>query len=203
MGILVPEDGSLPKPAIGASMVGSSPGSGSPLIKVHDTAVRAWVQPNRPRRAPSGSQVPWRAAPFGERVMVFDTETTTDFTQRLLFAVFRNYVHGELLEEGVFLGDSLSESEKAVARAYAVTHELSVYTRSEFVENIFYPEVYVQGALCVGFNLPFDLSRIAVQANPGKGKHRRAFRFKLSFRVDLPDIRIEAISSRTGRSRSS
>ena len=47
----------------------------------------------------SQSELPWRAIPFDERVLVFDTETTTDFTQRLLFGVFRNYVHGELLEE--------------------------------------------------------------------------------------------------------
>ena len=100
------------------------------------------------------------------------------------------------LKKRLFLGDNVSDSEKATARAYGAARRLTVYTRAEFVENIFYPEVYVQGALCVGFNLPFDLSRIAVQANPGKGKHRRSFRLKLSFRVDLPDLRIESISSR-------
>lgn len=177
-------------------MVGGGSGSGSPLIKVHDSAVRAWVEPNQPRRPPSQSELPWRTIPFDERVLVFDTETTTDFTQRLLFGAFRNYVQGELLEEGLFLGDNVNESEGAVARAYAGAHGLNVYTRAEFVENVFYPEVYVQGSLCVGFNLPFDLSRIALQANPAKGKHRRSFRFKLSFRVDLPDLRIESISSR-------
>jgi len=177
-------------------MVGGSSSTSSSLIKVHDTAVRAWVEPNQPRRPPVQSALPWRAIPFDDRVLVFDTETTTDFTQRLLFGVFRNYAHGELLEEALFLGDNISDSEKATARAYGTVHRLTVYTRTEFVEKIFYPEVYVQGALCVGFNLPFDLSRIAVQANPGKGKHRRSFRLKLSFRVDLPDLRIESISSR-------
>lgn len=176
--------------------MGSSSGTSSPLIAVHDTAVRAWVQPTEPRRSPFQSAWPWRAIPLDERVLVFDTETTTDFTQRLLFGVFRNYVEGELLQEGLFLGDSVSESEATTAFAYAAEHKLPVFTRIQFVEDIFYPEVYVQGALCVGFNLPFDLSRIAVQANPGKGKHRRSFRFKLSFRVDLPDLRIESISSR-------
>jgi hypothetical protein len=166
------------------------------LIKVHDTAVRAWVQPKEPSRAPSQGDLPWRTIPFDERVLVFDTETTTDFTQRLLFGVFRNYVKGELLQEGLFLGDSISEREASIARDYAANHNLSIYTRAEFVEHIFYPEVYVQGSLCVGFNLPFDLSRISVQANPSKGKNRRSFRLKLSFRVDLPDVRIQSISSR-------
>jgi hypothetical protein len=196
MGILVPRSRSIPEGAPGSALVGEDSRSSSPLIKVHDTAVRAWVEPKQPRRSPPQRELPWRAIRFDERVLVFDTETTTDFTQRLLFGVFRNYEHGELLEEALFLGDNISDSEKATARAYASARELTVYTRTEFVEKIFYPEVYVQGSLCVGFNLPFDLSRIAVQANPGKGKHRRTFRFKLSFRVDLPDLRIESISSR-------
>jgi hypothetical protein len=168
----------------------------APLIKVHDSAVRAWVVPKQPGRPLLPHEIPWRAAKLDERVLVFDTETTTDFTQRLLFGVFRNYVKGELLQEGLFLGDSVKESGAEVARAYAAEHNLTAYTRTEFVERIFYPEVYVQGALCVGFNLPFDLSRIAVQANPSKGKNRRSFRLKLSYRVNLPDLRIESISSR-------
>lgn len=168
----------------------------SPLIQVHDTAVRAWVVPPQPRSLPLPQELPWRANSFDERVLVFDTETTTDFTQRLLFGVFRNYVHDELLQEGLFLGDSVDEEEADIARAYARTHDLRIYSRSEFVEKVFYPEVYMQGALCVGFHLPFDFSRIAVQANPGKGKHRGTFRFRLSFKVDLPALRIESISSR-------
>ena len=114
----MPRSRSISKGTIGVALVGSSTGTSSPLIKVHDTAVRAWVEPNEPRRPPSQSELPWRAIRFDERVLVFDTETTTDFTQRLLFGVFRNYVHGELFEEGLFLGDNISDSEEAVARAY-------------------------------------------------------------------------------------
>jgi DNA polymerase type B, organellar and viral len=196
MGILVPCSRSIPKRTTGLALVGNSTSSSSPLINVYDTAVRAWVEPKQPRRPPTQNELPWRAIRFDERILVFDTETTTDFTQRLLFGVFRCYVQSELFDEGLFLGDSVDKEQTNTARAYAESHGLPVYTRAEFVENIFYREVYVQGSLCVGFNLPFDLSRIAGQANPGKGKHRRSFRLKLSFRVDLPDLRIESISSR-------
>src|SRR5579863_4799327 len=154
---MVPRSRSIPEGTTGSALVGGNTSSSSPLIKVHDSAVRAWVQPNEPRRPPVQSELPWRAILLDERVLVFDTETTTDFTQRLLFGVFRNYGHGELLEEALFLGDNINDSEKATARAYGAVHGLTVYTRAEFIENIFYPEVYVQGALCVGFNLPFDL----------------------------------------------
>ena len=132
---------------------------------------------------------------MAERVIAFDTETTMDFAQRLLFGVFRIHEHGTLLEEGIFFGDSLTELERSLIGAYADLHDLPVYTREEFVE-IFYVEVYELGTLCVGFNLPFDLSRIAIRAGCGRGENRRKFRFKLTWRVDRPDIRIEAISGR-------
>jgi len=132
---------------------------------------------------------------MADRVLVFDTETTTDFAQRLQFGVFRLHEHGALLEEGIFFGDSLTDEEESFIRTYADLHGFPVYTRREFVE-IFYEEAYELGTLCVGYNLPFDISRCAVRANSGRGENRRKFRFKLSWRVDLPDIRIEAISGR-------
>ena len=132
---------------------------------------------------------------MAERVLAFDTETTTGFEQRLLFGVFRIHEHGTLLEEGIFFGDGVSEAERSLIGAYADLHDLPVYTREEFVD-FFYEEVYVLGTLCVGFNLPFDLSRIAIRAGSGRGENRRKFRFKLTRRVDRPHIRIEAISGR-------
>jgi hypothetical protein len=127
---------------------------------------------------------------------VFDTETTTDFTQRLLFGVFRLYVHGSLDEEGLFLGDSLTEAQGESVRIYGELHGLRVYTRSEFVEQVFHAEIYILGALCCCFNTPFDISRIAMSGNGGRGKHRRTFRFRTSRRMDIPDIRVQAISAR-------
>jgi hypothetical protein len=196
VGVLVPRYQSIIERTPWSELVASDPDTSSTLIHAHDTAVRAWVVPEQPGPLPLPHQIGWRASKFDERVLVFDTETTTDFTQRLLFGVFHVYVGGKLFQEGLFLGDSVSEPEKGVARAYAAQHRLPIFTRSEFIVGVFYPEVYVHGTLCVGFNLPFDLSRIAVQANPGKGKHRQSFRLKLSFRVDLPDVRIQSISSR-------
>ena len=36
-------------------------------------------------------------------------------------------------------------------------------TRAEFVDEIFYRSAYAVGAQIVGFNLPFDLSRLAIR----------------------------------------
>jgi len=51
-----------------------------------------------------------------------------------------------------------------------------VLTRSEFVERVFWESVRA-GALIVGFNLPFDISRIAVRPTPA---HEGGFSFVLS-----------------------
>jgi hypothetical protein len=52
---------------------------------------------------------------------------------------------------------------------------LPIYSRERFVEEIFYPEVYVEGTLCVGFNLPFDLARIAIYAGLGETRTVASF----------------------------
>ena len=79
------------------------------MIAVHETAVRAWVDlPRKRHRMRSKRQIPWRSAPFWKRVLVFDTETTTDFLQRLLYGIFHIYDSGQLIQEGIVLGDSLS-----------------------------------------------------------------------------------------------
>jgi hypothetical protein len=57
-------------------------------------------------------------------------------------------------------------------------------------------EVYGLGTLCVGYNLPFDLSRIAIRYICGTGKNSRRFSFELSRDVKWPRLRIEQISTR-------
>jgi len=164
-----------------------------------ETAIRAWVEVERKERAEKRRQpasVPWRTQSIGERVLVFDTETTTDFTQALQFGAFCIYENGILEIEGLIIADALSPGQMATVNAYAEKHPLRVYTRTLFVEQIVYPEIYRLGTLCIGFNLPFDLSRIALHAGLGRGKNRRKVSLRLSLHVYWPRIRIEAISGK-------
>ncbi len=138
--------------------------------------------------------MPWRPMPYGKRVLVFDTETTTDFTQRLLFGFFRVYVDDRLLIEGLIIADTLSAVEADVLATYAKRNRLPVYTREEFVERVFYPEVYALGTICVGFNLPFDLTRVAIHA--GNSKTGNRFRLRLSNRIRYPQLYVESASAR-------
>ena len=160
-----------------------------------ETAIRGWVEAHKLRRKKSTRRaVPWRPQPYGQRVLVFDTETTTDHAQHLLFGFFRLYERDRLTLEGIIAAEVLDYEAMAAIQEYAVKHRLPIYSRERFVEEVFYPEVYVLGTLCVGFNLPFDLARIALNAGCGRGENRRKFRLVLSNRLRWHDLRIEAAS---------
>jgi len=117
-------------------------------------------------------------------MLVFDTETTTDATQRLTFGSYRFFVKGRCLEEGLFYGDDLPAEKLGILRRYVATHpadtvqdgvrELRLLTRSEFVKEL-YRTAYKSRCLLVGFNLPFDLSRIAYDVAPARGRFAGGF----------------------------
>lgn len=116
-------------------------------------------------------------------VLVFDTETTIDTRQDLTFGVYRlcQLVGGKYVcsEEGLFYTDDLDTRQRRVLKAYAANQfaqievksfppllDLKLYSRAEFVEKVFWKAIK-DGAMIVGFNLPFDLSRIAVDWRTG------------------------------------
>src|SRR5947209_20040885 len=100
-------------------------------------------------------------------MMVIDTETSTDPSQRLLFGSYQFIVEGECLEEGLFYADDLPHEDRTKLETYVANQSsrsgfppLQLLSRREFVEKL-YRAVYKGRCLLVGFNLPFDLSRIA------------------------------------------
>ena len=70
------------------------------------------AQPAIRAAGPAGKRAPREAAvsPFDENVLVFDTETTADVEQCLLFGTFRLYRDRALVEEGVFYADDLDRA---------------------------------------------------------------------------------------------
>lgn len=127
----------------------------------------------------------WRAP---RAMLVVDTETTTDSTQRLTFGSYRFLVNGELREEGIFYADDMSKQKRKSLERYVErwnkralrTSEISLLllTRREFLKK-FYKAVYKSRALLVGFNLPFDLSRLAIAARPARGRFAGGFSLAL------------------------
>jgi hypothetical protein len=112
-----------------------------------------------------------------EYVLVFDTETTTDTSQTLTFGAYRfcrarSDGAYSCWEEGLFHADDIGSAHLKIMREYVARHapdtpkdgpdKLCLYSRSEFVEKVLWEAVQA-GAMVVGFNLPFDLSRVAVE----------------------------------------
>jgi hypothetical protein len=108
--------------------------------------------------------------------LVWDTETTLDLEQTLNFGVWRfcqlQGTDYAAVQEGIFYRDGLAAKDIQTILAYKQKHlpdglvsgadqELTVLPRAEFIERIFWESVRA-GALIVGFNLSFDISRIAV-----------------------------------------
>jgi len=147
-------------------------------------AHRVWAE--APEPGPLGSRTTRRRRhksrarrrlPEPSHVLIFDTETTTDQFQSLLFGCWRlcrvEKEHLICVTEGLLYADNLATTDPGaleMLRAYAATRrasterdrEVELLSRSEFVERVFYRAAYKLRAQVVGFNLPFDLARLAV-----------------------------------------
>jgi hypothetical protein len=108
-----------------------------------------------------------------EYAVVFDCETRIDTRQGLTFGFYRilklEGVAYVLDEEGAFFDDDLPAHERKVLEQYLSIAETEIksfppqfplHPRSDFVKQVFYRYAR-KGALIVGFNLGFDLNRLA------------------------------------------
>ena len=157
---------------------------GSVTRSVLRVALRAWIARQQRQRGNPAYTPPH--LPWPEMALIFDAETTTDPTQRLLFGSWRLGrfgAHGsfECLEEGLFYDDDLPTRDPAafaILQQYARDHQpetsnrrraaLLLRSRREFVQEQLW-KAMDGGALLVGYNLGFDLSRIAVAV--GESRH--------------------------------
>lgn len=157
---------------------------------------------------------------------MWDTETRVDVTQRLTFGSYRFIKDGDCLTECLFSADDLNESERDVLAAYVSINRadvadqgitrLELLSRSAFLKR-FFRLAYKGRVLVINFNTPFDVSRIAVNIKPARGKFAGGFSLGLWTYRDAsnrerhhqqrPRIAIKHIDSKralirfTGRSR--
>ena len=126
----------------------------------------------------SRSEKPWKRP---GAMLVWDTETRVDATQRLTFGSYRFIAEGQCLEEGLFYADDLPLKDRRILEQYVATQSadaadkrLYLRTRREFID-IIYRAVYKGRCLLTGFNLPFDLSRIAYDFKDARGRFAGGF----------------------------
>ena len=129
--------------------------------------------------------------------LALDTETRTDPSQALRVGFYQLRKHDELAEEGAFFSPgSLSDAEETDLRSYCQAQGLTLRALSDFSENIFLKFGYDLNASIVGFNLPFDISRIAIHHGPARGSMRGGFSFQLVKSRHRPRIQVKHLSPR-------
>jgi hypothetical protein len=159
-----------------------------------DIAVRAWTPSRKPPRKTTRTATPDSRVP--ERLLIIDTETTTDETQRLNFGAYRycrvTETDGKItlpcLQEGLFYADDLPERDPAgyeTLKRYAASHTadvdrdqidavpaISLEPLEQWLKRVFWRAAYLLRAGVVCFNLPFDLSRLASRVGETRNRSR-------------------------------
>lgn len=143
-------------------------------------------------------------APASSWTLIFDCETTTHPGQALRFGAYQ-FRNGEALDEsGIFYDpDGVTDGELKLLRTYAAANGMQLRTREAFVDEVIFARAYALRATIVGFNLPFDISRLAIAHGTARtplnfesGGMRGAFTFKLSEQKIYPNVRVKHLSQR-------
>jgi len=130
------------------------------------------------------------------RVLVFDTETTADEYQNMLFGFFTVYENNIYQYKGLIYDPRhITSEDLETLEKYAEDYFLRLISLEIFIE-IFYHEIYDLETLCVGFNINFDLSRIALSYHPARYKHNGGFSILLTTDTSKPRIRIKHLNGR-------
>ena len=163
-------------------------------------AVRAFATPVNQKKKPKhpkGLRKPSKWTVF------FDTETTTNEAFTFRVGVYHVYKDGALFEKGIFFERNpksdkiLSGADIALIETYAEKRGFKILSKEEFVDQILYRYGYRYGGSIVGFNLPFDLSRLALMLGSARGETMRGgFTLKLHPNKANPNIRIKHLSAR-------
>ena len=155
------------------------------MIETHDLFLRAIAVPVEMRKAKSRKEFKsddpqGTDDPSWPEVLAIDTETRLSVDQSLTFGVWRrcrllaeNY---EVMEEGIFYADDLPARELKVLKSYTETAVSDVrtfpprfplYSRTQFMKKVFWPALKKKSAMVVGFNLGYDLTRVALDWKEG------------------------------------
>ena len=152
-------------------------------------AVRVYPQPQIEPQKHNYPPKPWRR-PRG--LFVFDTETRIDASQRLTFGSYRFFRDGRSQEEGLFFADDLPKSDLNTLKEYVETYDadvtegsrqLRLLTLSEFLDKLYFA-AYKGRCLLVGFNLPFDFSRLAYDVLTARARFAGGFSLGLWQYID-------------------
>ena len=129
--------------------------------------------------------------------LIFDTETTIDQYQNLNFGscLIQTKISTGFKEEWYLFYGNISEDKIQIVKEYGKEHNIDVLPVREFANMVFYPYAYKMRCEVIGFNLPFDLSRLAIDYGIARNKED-TFSFKLSEDKRNPRISIHSIDQK-------
>ena len=129
--------------------------------------------------------------------MTIDTETTIDQYQNLTFGscLIQTKISTGFKDEWYLFYGNIPKDKINQIEEYGKEYNIAVMPVRDFVNNVFYPYAYKIRCEVIGFNLPFDLSRLAMDYGIAR-KSKDAFSFKLSEDARNPRIRIQSIDQK-------
>jgi hypothetical protein len=158
----------------------------------------------KPGQRPAGKkQFPPRIPP-SDWVLVFDCETRTTPDQRLRFGAYQLRNKGRLFERGAFYEPEVLSAKDLTVLSKVLAEELEtsdgervrLLTRAQFVDQVLYGSGRDVGAQIVGFNLPFDISRLAIDHDSARRSMRGGFTFKLSEKEGRANVVVKHLSQK-------
>lgn len=163
-----------------------------PTVRTLPIAVRGYVHIEAKKGGGGRPQTP-----PSDWVLVFDTETTTDPGQRLRVGCYqvRRLDDPKFVKTGLFIDRSALSPDEIKNVLRFAGDRLAVHDLRDFIEKIFFKYTFDFVGRCVGFNLPFDISRLAYRHWPCKQKeYRGGFGFRLSDERKWPTIQIKHLN---------
>jgi len=158
-------------------------------MEERDIATRCYTIPLEKKSG--GPYIPDKSHPTFDRYLCFDTETTTDPRESLKFGSAKLVIQGSVAYTWLFYDErNIADKEIAILESFENCILLKV---RDFVERVFLPEIYDNKTPLVGFNLPFDLSRMAIRVGYARKSSRGGFSFTLS--PNYPHLLIRHINS--------
>src|SRR5215216_1915918 len=129
--------------------------------------------------------------------VVFDTETTTDMAQAPRLGTYLVFEGDKLHKRGIFYNpDVIKKTDLRTLTRYAAKEDLTLITLEEFVDTVFYKYGYDYNGTIVGFNIPFDVSRLAIHWAESSKKERGWWSLKLSQKKYFPRVQIKNLSGK-------
>jgi hypothetical protein len=156
-----------------------------------EIAVRAYTKKKDKNRRPKQNKSSTK--PDYRTFLAFDTETTIDEYQNLRLGSCILYNEAAISAKWLFYNsENVNEEEYKELLKYCNEHAgVTLITLGLFIETVFYPYVFDQKIPVVGFNLPFDLSRLAKSYVESRGNMEGGFTLKLCDHDEHPPIRIK------------